>query len=211
MRTSLAPRQQRSRDTQEKLLVALETLLEERFFEQISVRDLAQEAGLAVGTLYRRFRDKEAMLPALYERYDARLTAWADALWDDRTLLQHNSGKSRIRHLVASHVQFYRDNAPIMRTLYLHTRLHGELEIDDVAARRQASYLTLLSPLLETGDWGETVGDEAIRMFILLLVTSVNEYCLFSDQKPMSGLRLPEENFIEELSRALESYWGACS
>ena len=52
MRTSLAPRQQRSRDTQEKLLVALETLLEARFFEQISVRDLAQEAGLAVGTLY---------------------------------------------------------------------------------------------------------------------------------------------------------------
>jgi len=33
------PKQDRSKDTQEKLLTALESLLEERFFEQITIDD----------------------------------------------------------------------------------------------------------------------------------------------------------------------------
>ena len=53
----LTPRQERSQRTQEKLLEALESLLQERFFEQITIQDLADEAGVAVGTVYRRFRN----------------------------------------------------------------------------------------------------------------------------------------------------------
>jgi AcrR family transcriptional regulator len=52
------PKQDRSKDTQEKLLIALESLLEERFFEQITIRDIAQRAELSSGTIYRRFKNK---------------------------------------------------------------------------------------------------------------------------------------------------------
>ena len=74
------PQQKRSRDTQNRILAALEHLLEEHFFEQITTRQLSKEAGVAPATLYRRFQDKKALLPALYERYDQRLSLWGMAL-----------------------------------------------------------------------------------------------------------------------------------
>ncbi len=80
------PQQVRSKDTQEKLLIALESLLEERFFEQISIRDRAQRAEVSTGTIYRRFQNKEALLPILYERYDDELCRWANSIWKDKNL-----------------------------------------------------------------------------------------------------------------------------
>ena len=67
------PKQTRSQNTQERVLRALEEMLSERFFEQITIRDLAARTGVASGTIYRRFKDKEALLPVLYERFDHKL------------------------------------------------------------------------------------------------------------------------------------------
>ena len=72
------PKQTRSQDTQERVLKALEQLLSERFFEQITIRDLAARTGVSSGTIYRRFKDKEALLPVLYERFDHSISEWAE-------------------------------------------------------------------------------------------------------------------------------------
>ena len=55
-------RQQRSRRTEDALSRAALRLLRERPFEQIRVEDLTSRANVAVGTFYRRFRDKRAVL-----------------------------------------------------------------------------------------------------------------------------------------------------
>ena len=75
------PRQSRSQNTQERLLSALVLLLEERSFEQITIRDLAMRAGVSSGTIYRRFKDKDALLPVLYERLNDDLQAWSESCW----------------------------------------------------------------------------------------------------------------------------------
>ena len=98
MQLTHAPKQTRSLDTQERILLALEDLLAERFFEQITIRDLADRAGVASGTVYRRFKDKEALLPVLYQRYDQRLAEWTKTFWDDFDLGAELGALPRVRH-----------------------------------------------------------------------------------------------------------------
>ena len=147
----LPPRQERSQRSQERVLEALESLLQERFFEQITIQDLADEAGVAVGTVYRRFRNKEALLPVLYQRLDDRLGAWAAKVW--RGYAEPADGtpdgglRAAIGRLVSAHVRFYRANAPMLRTLYLQARLDGELIEPERARRRQRLYGALLTPV----------------------------------------------------------------
>jgi AcrR family transcriptional regulator len=61
-------RQERSERTLQRLLDAAEEVIEERGFADASVADIAARARCSVGTFYRRFHDKHALLHALDER-----------------------------------------------------------------------------------------------------------------------------------------------
>ena len=202
------PKQSRSADTQEKLLVALETLLAERFFESITIRDLAERAGVASGTIYRRFKDKEALLPVLYERYDARLVEWAKTFWSDFDLDAEPGARARVRHLVAKHLDFYEKERPILRTVYLYMRLRGELSIEDIDARRQSDYVGMLGPIFGALDKeaGIELGEHRVKIFLLILISSINERALFGDLKPVRTLQMDDAAFTEELTTALHAY-----
>lgn len=67
------PKQKRALATREKILDGLETLLETREFEVLSIAELAREAGVAVGSVYSHFKDKDALLPALLDRQLERM------------------------------------------------------------------------------------------------------------------------------------------
>ena len=67
--TSLRPKQARSLKTEQALLDALETLLARKSFVDVTVSELAREAGLTTGAIYRRFKDKEDVLRAAFERF----------------------------------------------------------------------------------------------------------------------------------------------
>jgi len=211
MESELEPRQARSKRTQESLLDALETLLQQRFFEQITIQEIAEQAGVAVGTVYRRFRNKEALLPALYRRLDRKMAEWADAVLGNGQPPDRMSLYAAIHHLVHAHVRFYRDNAPILRTLYLNVRLDGELADPAVARRRRSLYQKLLEPVWTalSDDGLPEPGPDQIRCFVLLLLSPVNERCLFPDNTPASTLRMSNRRFVDELSKALCCYLSA--
>ena len=202
------PKQTRSQVTQERVLQALEELLSERFFEQITIRDLAARSGVSGGTIYRRFKDKEALLPVLYERFDHTISEWAEEFWDDFDLDAESRLGPRIRHLVAKHVVFYAAHAPILRTVYLYMRLHGELSLEDVDEKRQSLYSDMLQPVLAALAAENRVEPDAdqVKVFILLLLSSVNERVLFGDLKPARTLQMDDEAFVTELTAALEAY-----
>ena len=208
----LTPRQARSQRTQEKLLTALERLLQQRVFEKITIQDIAEEAGVAVGTLYRRFRDKEALLPVLYGRLDDRLAAWAEGVWRGYRApapdVRDGGLEAAMRRLVSAHVRFYRGNAPVLRTLYLQVRLDGELADPAVGRRRRDLYEALLAPLwacLERAGWPLPPTPRA-HCFILLLLSPLTERYLFPENTPASVLPMSDRRFVIELSEALCRY-----
>ena len=68
-------RQQRSRETLDRLLDAAEAVLAEEGLEAATVPRIADRAGMSVGAVYRRFPDKDAVLRAVYGRFFACLAA----------------------------------------------------------------------------------------------------------------------------------------
>ena len=64
-----APSQDRSRKTAERFLDAAFRLLESKTFDELSVADLAREAGRSVGAFYQRFGSKDDFLVVLLVTY----------------------------------------------------------------------------------------------------------------------------------------------
>jgi len=69
----LGYKQQRSLETFEGLLAAAEELVSKKSFDEVSVNDICDQAGLSVGAFYRRFESKESLLQLLHERYAERV------------------------------------------------------------------------------------------------------------------------------------------
>jgi AcrR family transcriptional regulator len=202
------PKQDRSKDTQEKLLTALESLLEERFFEQITIRDIALRAELSPATIYRRFQNKEALLPILYKRYDHSLGEWASSIWQGKRLEEYCDLESRIDWVVKEHVRFYKKFAHILRTVYIYNRLHEEISLPSLDVSRRDIYQIILDPIwecLEQKAQSNLTADK-VRCLILILITTINERFLFGENKPSSILKLDEKVFVRELTNALKAY-----
>ncbi len=67
MRTKRRP-QERSRHTREKILTTSLRLFKKKGFDETSMRDIAEEAGLALGGAYYYFRTKDELVLAFYAR-----------------------------------------------------------------------------------------------------------------------------------------------
>jgi AcrR family transcriptional regulator len=59
--------------TTNEILSAADSLFSERGVERTSMADIAARAGLAVGTLYNHFRDREALLNTLLDSHQCKL------------------------------------------------------------------------------------------------------------------------------------------
>ncbi|MGQ9896764.1 MAG: TetR/AcrR family transcriptional regulator [Acidobacteriota bacterium] len=65
------PKQERSRRTREKLILAAAQLFEERGFEKTTSNDIAAAAGVSIGSFYAYFSDKRQILLLLFEQLTA--------------------------------------------------------------------------------------------------------------------------------------------
>src|ERR1044071_9544597 len=76
-RSSLAPQQARSRESLRKLLKAAAEVLGQHGVEGATIPRIATHAGLTPGAVYRRFKDKDALIEAvilgILERQEERV------------------------------------------------------------------------------------------------------------------------------------------
>jgi len=63
------PQQARSRASMNQMLDAAAQLLETKTFDELTIAEVVQQAGASVGAFYGRFKDKDALLQALDERF----------------------------------------------------------------------------------------------------------------------------------------------
>jgi hypothetical protein len=144
----------------------------------------------------------------LYERYDHSLGVWAGSIWQSKRLEKYCDLKSRIDWVVKEHVRFYKEFAHILRTLYIHNRLHGEVSLPKPDVTRRDIYIVMLDPIwecLEQKAQSNLTADK-VRCFILILLTTINERFLFDEDKHSSILKLDEKVFVRELTIALKAY-----
>ena len=76
VRVQLRPTmQRRSQRSLERIVEALDALIEEKTFEEITVTEVCKRAGVAVGTFYDRVGNKDALLEHLRRRFYAEIVA----------------------------------------------------------------------------------------------------------------------------------------
>jgi len=111
-----APRQARSRESQERVLATFATMLATHSFERITMAELARRARVAVTSIYARFDDKRALVLALHERHVEESLRFTDALLDP----QRWNGMALpaiVRGILAGVVARQRPRANLLRTV----------------------------------------------------------------------------------------------
>ena len=112
------PQQARTRANLVRLLDAAEALLGEKSFDEMTIADVARRSRTSIGGFYRRFRDKDALLHALHERFceDARATS-DDALDPDKW---HGASLATILERITEFVvRIYNERQGLLRAFLL--------------------------------------------------------------------------------------------
>jgi AcrR family transcriptional regulator len=199
--------QARSRQTRDRLVQALESLLRRKDFDEITISDLAGEAGVAVGTVYRRFENKQALIPLLFELWEsrnqthlasARLTRQEAETADLRSLLR---AQFRTAHRFAS------EQAHILRAIHLHGRLSPGLISDDwkrlwdTALQGMRQFLDIAAHRIARRDL-----DRAARMIVYQANTALVEKLIFGDSGAGHVMKTDGDAFADEMADLIFGY-----
>ncbi len=110
-----APTQQRSRERVERLLAGAASLIAARGSAALKMSDIADGAGVSIGSLYQYFPDKGAVIRTLAERYNAQSRACIESA------LAPVHDKAGLRRAFAGLVDTYYDiflAEPVMRDIW---------------------------------------------------------------------------------------------
>jgi AcrR family transcriptional regulator len=134
-----SPSQDRSRQTVERILEAAARIFHEQGYAGATTNDIADEAGLSIGSLYQYFPNKDALLAALTKRH---ITTTTSSLADMIGKLPEDSGfdvilRAVVRFLVEQH------DLDDLHLLVMHTapRTH-EINLELEQAKTQLVEIT---------------------------------------------------------------------
>lgn len=71
-------RQLQAQETKEKILSIANELIFEKEYDDITISEIAQKAGLSVGAIYHHFNSKEELFFSGYDDFDRRLEAYVN-------------------------------------------------------------------------------------------------------------------------------------
>ena len=105
----------KSEETRGRILAAAMELFRRRGFESATMRDIAQEAGVALGSAYYYFESKEALVMAFYEAArDEMRPVIVQALSDERDL------QGALRAILDAKLRYFAPNRKFLGALFGH-------------------------------------------------------------------------------------------
>lgn len=114
------PQQKRSRAAMERILQAAQTLIAERGIAGLTIADVAELAGVSVGSVYSRFSGKEALITATQERWLDQVTAYQQAQYADAAARSADFDDFVAGHLTAV-IAMFRQHADLIREFAVRT------------------------------------------------------------------------------------------
>jgi AcrR family transcriptional regulator len=199
-------RQQRTRATAERFLDAAEQLIEDKGFDDLTLERIAERAGASVSAFYRRFRDKDALLHALHERYIERSLALsreavAPEQWQGLSLLEI------LRQTTELAVRVGRSHAGLRRALF-------QKALADPAFRQRE--LRMLQRVFDGGR--ELLQRHRDRVchpdpdlaldFVQRQIVAMLSRRFEATALDIEGVPLSDEQLVEELMRSAAAYLG---
>ena len=182
------PQQQRSIDKVELILDSVEKLVIVHGAESLTTTQIAQESGVAVGTIYQYFGNRTELLISAHDRILNRLAA--DFMGEAQQL--DVTDDSSIEKLIRLFVHKVHDHAGYLALLnfaYLHkASIHTDVSVDDFIGGLVNLFLSKRVP---TADPSELIVVRTVAINILRILVSV---LLFEKDSRL------QERYIEEIA-----------
>jgi AcrR family transcriptional regulator len=201
----LPARQRRSENTTERLLQAAEDVLRDDGVDAATLRAIADRAGVSIGIVYRRFRDKDSVLRAVYMRFFARMgAANRRALASDA--LRNATTTQVITGVVRGIAEGYRRNRDLVRALVLYARTHSDPMFRKRAMKLNAGVYADIQRLLLGRRQGirHHKPELAVAFAITAVASVLQERILFGDVTALPPLS--DGELMAEAIRMLECY-----
>ncbi|MBR9728956.1 TetR/AcrR family transcriptional regulator [Shewanella intestini] len=204
MSSDLRPKQQRSQLTHDKFLLALQNALADKYFEHISIKELAKGAGVSVGTFYRRFENKEALLPLLYDDFGLQLEQWVNQV----EVMPCESLVEQVAMVSQQTATFLLARKSVFRTIHLNSRLHTETLFADPSNDRKHVYQRIAALLLAkmTTDTPNEKQLNAANMAVFMLVNGILDQILYPHITPAIACQVPLEDYLNQLIEMICAY-----
>lgn len=111
------PQQIRSRQTREEILEATAHLLNRRPLGEVSTNHIAKKTGISIGTLYKYYPNKDAILADLSLLYMQRDSELFGRIFEAHTG-KHKGEQRLISELVETLMELHKHDAPVRGVIY---------------------------------------------------------------------------------------------
>lgn len=210
-RTHHPPKQARSRDSLRRWLDAAEAVLETRGLDGATLPRIAKEAGLSPASIYRRFRDKDALMAAVFARFSEQTAAELETPIDMEELRGIGLGpfaRQWIRNMIAG----YRTRTGLVRAAVQYSERHQRApavrrkqELEVRSFERMVDIFMLWRAEIRHPD------PRYAAAFGMVMVAFALRELILQEQAKLFGQLLPldDERLEQELPRLFLRYLGA--
>ena len=201
-----APQQARSRATLNRLLVATIQALDAGGLDAAVVPAIAQRAGVAPASIYRRFRDKDALLRAAF-LHVLELSHQSNREQLPRLLLR-STLEATAQRLVALVLAQYRQHPRLLRALTRFVESEGDSPFAREVRERMAQNVELIVQMLLPfrGRIAHRAPQRALRFAVLHAFSAAESYALEQGSLWHTAARISAKEFAAQLTRAFVAY-----
>jgi AcrR family transcriptional regulator len=196
-----APRQQRSQRTMDRVMKALEELLDEKPFERITMVELAQRSHTGVSSIYARFKDKNSLVLGVHGRLAESVFPCLRKLTDP-TRWEGKSLELMLTASIDAAVKFYRQHSHIVRAALLVDQPFVYERQRQVLQFASDSFTALISEMMPGANRKAMVQavDTAVRM-----VSAIMHQTLIFQSGPLIQNTVSDKDLVRQLTVAVSA------
>lgn len=134
--------------TQDRIVAAARTLFGQNGFHRTTTAEIARQAGIAEGTIYRYFRDKKELFVACVE------PIIQEVVRRETAVMSGGSPREILRNRVIERTRVIREHLPIFHILFTEGKYHPEIArilLDQVTATISPAEWERIGEAVETG------------------------------------------------------------
>lgn len=208
MEDVLAPKQQRSRETLSRLLRGAIEVMEQYGLAGATIPRIAQAAGVAPASVYRRFRDRDALLRAAF------LSVLEQSAASTRTALRIESFPDKtlagvVRALLHASIQQYVRHPGLMRAFIRFAETDSDPHFRGHAAKLVSGNFGAMADLL-LAHFREEIGhsdpERAILFAMASAATVIEERAIEEVSLWHTLLPMPDSELLDNLTRQVLAY-----
>lgn len=207
------PQQARSRVTEKRLLDAAEKVMARHGLEGATLPRIARQARVSPANVYRRFRDKDALIAAVFARFSEMQAEHADQPLDTEPIVKMGL-RAFVRQWVGALLGSFRARKKLMRATVEYTRENSErsfikrqMDLEGRGFEKMAEALLLFREEMHHPE-----PEVAVRWAMLMMGSILMNQVIFEHEK-LTGRLLPmdDERLKGELARTFLGYLGVVS